>query len=96
MAEIHTYVVLMKLTDEGIKMFSNDAKGTLEKLKKKLEDQGVKVLDVYALMGEYDVSMKVEAPDEPTLAKALTKAVTCEGKVIAHTATFPAMPLDVL
>jgi len=48
-----TYVVLYKLTDQGIKNIK-DAPQRMEEGIKALEAMGGKVIGIYSVMGEYD------------------------------------------
>lgn len=62
---MQTYVVLMNLTEQGIK----DIKGApnrLEALEKGLEAMGGKLLGFYAVMGQYDYVAIGEVPDDET------------------------------
>lgn len=61
-----TYISLMKLTDQGIK----DIKGApsrVEAAAKGLEAMGGKLLNFYAVMGDYDYVGVAEAPDDETV-----------------------------
>lgn len=63
-----TYIRLVKLTDE----FAKDVKTGAERLgkaRKILEDNGCKLLEVYATLGRYDFVGIIEAPDNKTAAK---------------------------
>ncbi len=92
--ETHTFLVLGKLSAKGIEEFSKDPKKFAEELKKLIEqEEGVKVLEMCALLGDYDGAMKVEAPNEVVLARALVRA-NKEGLV--HTTTYTAISLDKL
>ncbi len=87
----HTFLVLGKLSARGLEKFSASPKAFAEELKKLLEENGVKVVEMCALLGDYDGAMKVEAPDEKVLAKALVKA-NKEGLV--HTTTYTTISLE--
>lgn len=66
-----TYVVLYKLTDQGIKDIKG-APGRYEEGVKKFEAMGGKVIGFYATMGEYDYVGIGEAPnDEVAMIYAL-------------------------
>ena len=66
-----TYVVLYKLTDQGIKDIKG-APGRYEEGAKKFEAMGGKVIGFYATMGEYDYVGIGEAPnDEVAMIYAL-------------------------
>ncbi len=58
-----TYIVLMKLTDQGIKMVK-DAPERIEAGIKSLEALGGKINSFYATLGEYDYIVCVDAPNE--------------------------------
>lgn len=57
------FVVLMKLTEQGIKNIK-DAPQRLEQGTKALEAMGGKLLDFYSTMGEYDYVAIAEAPSD--------------------------------
>ena len=66
-----TYVVLYKLTEQGIKNIK-DAPGRYEEGVKRFEAIGGKVIGFYATMGEYDYVGIGEAPnDEVAMIYAL-------------------------
>ncbi len=81
-----TYVVLMKLTDQG----ARDIKGAPARIEagtKALEAAGGKLLGFYAVMGEFDYVAICESPsDEIAIAQSL--ALTAGGAV--KTTTFRA------
>ncbi len=60
---MHTYIVLMKLTDQGIRMVK-DAPERIEAGISSLEALGGKINGFYATLGEYDYIACVEAPNE--------------------------------
>lgn len=60
-----TYISLMKLTEQGIK----DIKGApsrIEAASKGIEALGGKLIEVYAVMGEYDYVTIAEFPNDET------------------------------
>ncbi|UXD22801.1 hypothetical protein IPA_08350 [Ignicoccus pacificus DSM 13166] len=89
----HTFLVLFKLTARGVEQFSADPKGFAEKVKSKIEEGGVKVVEYCALLGDYDGAMKIEAENEKVLAKALVKAAA-DG--LFHTTTYTSINVDEL
>ena len=60
------YIRLIKLT--GVKDIKTGAE-RLGKARKILEDNGCKLLEVYATLGRYDFVGIIEAPDNKTAAK---------------------------
>ncbi|MFO7727167.1 MAG: GYD domain-containing protein [Desulfonatronovibrio sp.] len=62
------YVILSRLTDEGRKTLKEKPNRVME-VNKELEDMGVRVIQQYAVMGEYDFVNIVEAPDNETIMK---------------------------
>ena len=85
-----TYVVLYKLTDQGIKNIK-DAPQRMEEGIKALEAMGGKVIGIYSVMGEYDYVGIGEMPnDEAALTLAL--AMGSEGNV--RTTTMKAFPKE--
>lgn len=66
-----TYVILMNLTDQGIKNIQ-DAPARIQQAAKDLEAAGGKLLAFYTVMGPYDYVAIAEGPsDEVALAQLL-------------------------
>ena len=63
-----TYIMFMKWTDQGASDIVNGKKGR-DAGKKAAAAAGVVWKRSYLVMGEYDVIVVVEAPDEETMAK---------------------------
>ncbi len=85
-----TFVVISKLTDKGAEtLFRKPEK--VKEVNKELEDMGVKVLQQYVMLGEWDFLNIVEAPDEKTLLAALTN-LNMRGTI--RTATFRIIPVE--
>jgi uncharacterized protein with GYD domain len=76
---MHTYIVLMKLTDQGIRS-AKDAPERIEAGIKSVEALGGKVLGFYATLGEYDYVACVEASNE-TLVMRFLLALGAAGDV---------------
>ncbi len=72
-----TYIVLYKLTDQGIRNIK-EAPKRIEEGTKALEAVGGKVIGFYSVMGEYDYVSIGEAPNDET-AVALALAVGSQG-----------------
>jgi uncharacterized protein with GYD domain len=63
-----TYIMLTRLTPDGVKTVK-DNPGRVQEVNKEVEQLGVKVLNQWATLGEYDFVTVVEAPDEKVMAK---------------------------
>jgi len=74
-----TYLVLMKLTDQGAKAIK-DASGRIEAGIKACEGMGGKLLGFYTLLGEYDYAAIGEAPSEESIA-TFCLALSLQGNV---------------
>lgn len=86
------YAMLSRLTDHGAKTIKENPNRILE-VDQELTSMGVKVLNQYAVLGEYDFVSIVEAPDNLTVAKASLE-LGARGSVRIQ--TMPAMPVDEL
>ena len=62
------FIMLTKLTSNGVKTLK-DNPGRVQEVNREVEQLGVKVLNQWATLGEYDFVSVVEAPDERTMAK---------------------------
>jgi len=60
-----TYVTLYKFTEQGIRTVNETAK-RLEGVKKAAAQAGITIKDAYWLLGEYDLVVISEAPDDVT------------------------------
>ncbi|MFN8597174.1 MAG: GYD domain-containing protein [Anaerolineae bacterium] len=65
-----TYIVLMKLTDQGIRTVQ-DTPERIETSVNSLETLGGKVKGFYATLGEYDYIACIEAPNEAIVMRFL-------------------------
>ncbi len=63
-----TYIMLVNWTDQGVRTIRNSAK-RWDAAKKMLQDMGGKVRDFYMTMGEYDLILLYEAPDDAIAAR---------------------------
>lgn len=84
------YVILSKLTDEGRKTIKKKP-GRLLEVNKELEDMGVKVLEQFAVMGEYDFVNIVEAPDNEAIMKM---SVELGSRGTIQLLSLPALKID--
>ena len=62
------FIMLTKLTSNGVRTIK-DNPGRVQEVNREVEQLGVKVLNQWATLGEYDFVSVVEAPDETTMAK---------------------------
>jgi uncharacterized protein with GYD domain len=62
------FIMLTKLTPNGVRTLK-DNPGRVHEVNKEVEQLGVKVLDQWATLGEYDFVSVLEADDERAMAK---------------------------
>jgi uncharacterized protein with GYD domain len=62
------FIMLTKLTSNGVRTIK-DNPGRVQEVNREVEQLGVKVLNQWATLGQYDFVSVVEAPDEKTMAK---------------------------
>lgn len=67
-----TYVTLAKWTDEGVKGVK-DLPQRLAGAREAARAAGGDIKGVYMLMGEYDVLLILEAPDDKTMATSILR-----------------------
>ena len=84
--------MLNTLTDTGRKTLQDDPE-ILRGLNKEVEYMGIKILDQYALLGQYDFVNIVEAPSNEVVAKLATR-LSAQGHF--STLTLAAITLDAL
>ena len=85
-----TYVTLVKWTDQGIRNVKDSPKRR-QAFEAAVSAAGGKVKDAYLLMGEYDLLVITEAPNDETVAR-LALATGMQGNV--RTTTMRAFPRD--
>ncbi len=84
------FVHLLKYTTEGAKTIG-ESKSRYEKFEQGLKSAGGRVVDAYGLMGEYDLLVITEAPDQNAVLKAIVAALS-RGTVSSQ--TLPAIPIQ--
>ena len=84
------YIIISNLTDEGAKTLKKNP-GRVKEVNAELKDMDVKVLDQYAVLGNFDFLTVVEADDEATVGKAIVEILS-RGSI--KTATYKAIPID--
>ena len=62
------FIMLTRLTSNGVKTLK-DNPSRVQEFNREVEQLGVKVLNQWATLGEYDFVSVVEAPDERVMAK---------------------------
>jgi uncharacterized protein with GYD domain len=72
---VPTYIRLHKLTDQGVKNIK-DAPYRIEESIKNVETKGIKFIDFYAVMGEYDYISIVEGPSDDLVMTATLRTIS--------------------
>ncbi|MET0730064.1 MAG: GYD domain-containing protein [Solirubrobacterales bacterium] len=85
-----TFIMLTRLTSDGVKTLK-DNPGRVQEVNKEVEQLGVKVVNQWATLGEYDFVSVVEAPDEKTMAKL---SVEMGSRGTTSNETMTAIPVD--
>ena len=85
-----TYVMLTKLTPEGVQTLKNNPSRILE-VNKELAQLGAEVKAQWAVLGQYDFVNVVEAPDEQTMARV---SLELGSRGTSHYETLTAIPID--
>ena len=62
-----TYLCLLRWTKEGVEKIK-DSPARLDAGKKAFEAAGCKISQFFVLMGQYDMAIVAEAPDDATIA----------------------------
>lgn len=84
------YIIISKLTDEGGKTLKKNA-SRIKEVNKELKTMGVRVIEQYAVLGNFDFLNIVEADNEMIVAKAVIEMAS-RGTI--RTETYTAMPID--
>lgn len=78
-----TYVTLYRLTEKGVQNI-HDSPKRIETLRKMFKESGAEIKEFYALMGQYDIVVVAEAPNDEVILK-LNLAVDAMGNVTSQT-----------
>ena len=78
-----TYIVLLNWTQQGIENVK-DSPARLDKARLAVEAAGGKLSDFYMTIGQYDMVVVIEAPNNETFAKAML-AIAAHGKIRSQT-----------
>lgn len=84
------YVMLTTLTDSGRKAIQEDPE-RLREINKETEFMGAKILDQYALLGQYDFLNVLEAPSNEAIAKI---AIRMSARGTTQTLTLAAINIE--
>ncbi len=83
---MQTYLGLLQWTKEGLDKIK-DSPSRLDTAKKAFESAGGKIISVFLLMGEYDMAIVVEAPDDTTMARVTLSLASRGGvRTVTHRA----------
>ncbi len=63
------FILLTNLTPDGVKTIKNNP-ARIDEVNSEMEQIGLKVLQQWATLGEYDFITVIEAPDAETMARA--------------------------
>ncbi|MBU4173866.1 MAG: GYD domain-containing protein [Actinobacteria bacterium] len=77
------YIMLSSLTDEGAQTIRKNPE-RIKEVNKDVEALGGKVIDQYAVLGEFDFINILEAPDMETIAR-ISVELGSRGSVHIHT-----------
>ena len=78
-----TYISLVQYTSKGIEAIKDSPK-RLDAARKAFEEAGAKLKDFYLIMGEYDIVLVVDAPNDEAVAK-VSLMLGSKGSVRTHT-----------
>jgi uncharacterized protein with GYD domain len=84
------YVMLSNLGPNGAATL-HEAPERLREVNAEVEALGVKVIEQYALLGQYDFLNIIEAPDDVTMTRL---AITLSSRGTMKTITLPAVPVE--
>ena len=85
-----TFIMLTNLTSDGVKTLKNNP-ARVQEVNKEVEQLGVKVVNQWATLGQYDFISVVEAPDEATMARV---SLELGSRGTARYETLSAIPID--
>jgi len=84
------YILMSKLTSEGRKTIKERPE-RIKEVDKEIEAFGAKVLQQYAVLGEYDFVNIVEAPNNEAITKV---SIELGSRGTVHITSMPATPID--
>ena len=86
------YILLSKLTPDGRKTL-RERPHRIKEVDNELEKRGVKVVDQFATLGQYDFVNIVDAPDNETIGEV---SIDLCARGTVDIITLPAIPVDSL
>jgi|TARA_B110000263_G_scaffold41632_1_gene33445 uncharacterized protein with GYD domain len=86
------YIMLSNLTDEGRKTVKMRPE-RIKEVNDEIEKMGAKVIEQYAVLGEYDFINILDAPDNETISR-ISIELGCRGTI--QLVTLAAIPIDEL
>src|SRR3954468_4709410 len=78
-----TYIAMLKWTTQGLQNIKQSP-SRLDTARKGLEAAGVKLKDFYMVMGQHDMVLIVDAPDDASLARAML-STAASGSISSET-----------
>jgi len=84
------FIMMTTLTDDGRKTIKASPQ-RIKEVNQEVESMGVKILDQYAVLGQYDFLNILEAPSNEAVAKL---AIELGSRGTLQTSTLAAMKLD--
>ena len=85
-----TYILLSELTDEGLETIQTRP-DRIKQVNREIEALGARVVQQWAVLGQYDFVNIVEAPDNETIAKV---SVMLGSRGTVKFLTMPAIDID--
>jgi uncharacterized protein with GYD domain len=90
LAVVPTYIMLTKLTPDGLRTIKNNP-ARIQEVSHELESLGATVTAQWATLGEYDFVNVVEAPDAETIARV---SLELGSRGTGRYETLTALPID--
>ena len=87
-----TYILLGNLTEQGIEILNHEP-ARIAQIYQSLDHTGVRLISLFAVLGNYDIVAIVEAPDNRTIVNVSTE-LSMQGLV--KITTLPALTFDEL
>jgi uncharacterized protein with GYD domain len=87
---VPTYVMLSTLSPEGVQTIKSNPQ-RIREVNKEIEQLGAKVIQQWAVLGQYDFVNVIEAPDEKTIARV---SLELGSRGTGRFETLTAIPVD--